>query len=342
MEKDNQDLRLQTLCLLTLTIIAIAAALTWLRPVMIPFILAVFFSLILTPLIDIQIKHFKLPRTLAIFTTLIIGFLILGLLFILVSTSVGEMATNADSYQQKLQELLNKASTASIFERFDIDLKSKIRPLFTMLGKNIGSIVGGTVNAIVGLMSQAILVLIFVCFLLVGRGKKKMQPDPLWLEAEGQIKRYLVTKVTTSAITAILVWGVLVILNVDLALVFGLFVFVLNFIPSFGSMIATFLPLPVVIISPESSSTTILLALLIPGVIQFTIGNVIEPKIMGESLNLHPVSILMALIFWGIIWGIVGMFLAVPLTAIMKIIFEKIELTKPLADLLAGGKQQSP
>ena len=78
------------------------------------------------------------------------------------------------------------------------------------------------------------------------------------------------------------------------------------------------------------------LAIVLPAVIQFVIGNVIEPRIMGGSLDLHPITILLALIVWGMLWGIVGMLLATPLTAVMKIFFERIEHTRAFADLLAG------
>ncbi|MFQ5550396.1 MAG: AI-2E family transporter, partial [Gemmatimonadales bacterium] len=78
------------------------------------------------------------------------------------------------------------------------------------------------------------------------------------------------------------------------------------------------------------------LAVLIPGAIQITIGNVIEPMVMGEGLDLHPVTILMMLIFWGLLWGVVGMLLATPITAVVKIIFARIEITRPVAELLAG------
>ena len=99
-------------------------------------------------------------------------------------------------------------------------------------------------------------------------------------------------------------------LGVDLALVFGLFAFLLNFIPNIGSVIATLLPLPVVMFNPEITPSTAALALTLPAAVQLTIGNFIEPKLMGTSLDLHPVSILMALVVWGTLWGIVGMLLA--------------------------------
>ncbi|WP_143300823.1 AI-2E family transporter, partial [Candidatus Entotheonella palauensis] len=118
--------------------------------------------------------------------------------------------------------------------------------------------------------------------------------------------------------------------------VFGLFAFLLNFIPSIGSIIATLLPLPVVLVDPESSLTTVILAIGLPGSAQFLIGSLIEPKVVGGTLNLHPVTILLSLIVWGMIWGIVGMFLAIPLTAVMQIFLERFEHTAPIAELLAG------
>ena len=80
----------------------------------------------------------------------------------------------------------------------------------------------------------------------------------------------------------------------------------------------------------------IILAIALPGTIQFIVGNLVEPKFLGDSLDLHPVVILMALIFWGMIWGPIGMLLAAPLTAITKIVLSKIEVTQPLAEAFTG------
>ena len=66
------------------------------------------------------------------------------------------------------------------------------------------------------------------------------------------------------------------------------------------------------------------------------VGNGVEPRLMGEGLDLHPLTILLALIFWGLIWGIVGMLLAAPITAILKIILARFETTKPMSEVLAG------
>ena len=136
--------------------------------------------------------------------------------------------------------------------------------------------------------------------------------------------------------TGLLVGLCLNLLGVELALVFGLFAFLLNFIPTVGSLISTFLPLPILLLNPEIGLATGIAAIFIPGTIHFTIGNVVEPLVMGDSLELHPVTILVALMVWGVLWGFVGMLLATPITAVMRILFGRMTQTQPLAELLSG------
>jgi AI-2 transport protein TqsA len=74
----------------------------------------------------------------------------------------------------------------------------------------------------------------------------------------------------------------------------------------------------------------------LPSGVQFMIGNLIEPRLMGKHLGLHPIVILLALIFWGVAWGIIGMLLAAPITATLRIILERIPQTRPVAMVMAG------
>jgi AI-2 transport protein TqsA len=224
----------------------------------------------------------------------------------------------------------------AFLQRHGVDTTRGFNPLSVLSASTVGSTLMRTTNAILGILSQGMMVMIFLFFLLIGRTTTEPRTSIVWQQVEARVRRYIVTKVLTSAATGLLVGVVLSILRVDLAMVFGLFAFLLNFIPNLGSIIATLLPLPVVLMNPDVSSTTAVLALVLPALIQFTIGNVIEPNVMGSSLELHPVTILLALVLWGTIWGIVGMLLATPITAAMKILFERLELTAPVANLLAG------
>jgi len=328
--------RVQTVCLVVLTTLAVGMALHWLAPVMIPFVLAAFFAFVLSPLIDIQVTRLKLPRPAAIAVTLMLAFVLFGGVATLVSASVGQLAANASGYQAKVTALLNEVTRALPLERFGIDAATVSDPLRKYSVGTLGSMLLGTGNAILDILSNGILVLIFLVFLLLGATGRAPDPDSTWSKIDARIKRYLVTKAGISAATGVLVGGTLALLGIDLALVFGLFAFLLNFIPSIGSIIATLLPLPVVIASPDVSQPAAVLAIAIPGIIQFSVGNLIEPKVMGESLDLHPVAILMNLITWGMLWGIVGMLLATPILAVIKILCERFPGTRPLAALLAG------
>jgi len=336
MHRDEVERRVQTVCLAILATLAVGATLHWLAPVMIPFVLAVFFAFILSPLIEFQVARLRMPRAAAIPITLVLAFLLFAGVAALVSASVGQLAANAEGYQAKATTLVNMAASMLSLERFGIDAAVVSDPLKKFSVGALGKLLLGTTNAILDLLSNGVLVLIFMVFLLLGASGRPPDPDSTWSEIDARIKRYLVTKGVLSAATGALVGSALSLLGIDLALVFGLFAFLLNFIPSIGSIIATLLPLPVVIASPDVSMVAAVLAIAIPGAIQLSIGNIIEPKVMGESFDLHPVAILMNLIIWGMLWGIVGMLLSTPILVVMKILLEKSEGTRPLAALLAG------
>ena len=330
MDPTRHEYRIQTICLLIVSTVAVAAALYWLRPVLVPFVLAVFIAYGLLPLVEFQVHRLRLPYLVAVASTLVIGVLILGSLGLLISTSVSQLQANAAAYQQQIELLGAKVSALLPAGTF----RAEGNPFAQLPLGNISGVLLQTTNAIVGLLSQGLLVLIFVLYLLLGGARQKA--GGVWAEIETRIEHYIVTKALISLATGVLVGLTLAVLGVDLALVFGLLAFLLNFIPSVGSIIATLLPLPVVVVSPDISATTAILAILLPSLIQIIIGNIIEPKVMGEALDLHPIVILMALIVWGMLWGVVGMLLATPMTAILKILFERLEPMAPVAQVLAG------
>ncbi len=341
MDRAETDRRIQTVCLLLLSAVAAGSALYWLRPVMVPFVLALFIALGISPLVDLQARRLRLPRPVAVGTTLLLVVVMAMGVLTVVSGAVSQLASNASTYQRQIEQLIGEVAGALPLETFDITREELLARLGSIPVGAIGSVLLSTTNALLDLLSKSLLVGIFVIFLLIGSsGSTRL--SGVWAEIAGRIERYLAAKAALSATTGVLVGGTLGLLGIDLAMAFGLFAFLLNFIPSIGSLIATLLPLPVLIASPNVSFGVAVAAIAVPGVIQFTIGNLIEPKVMGDSLDLHPVVILVALIIWGMLWGIVGMLLATPMTAIMKILFERLELTRPLAELMAGRLQSTP
>lgn len=138
-------------------------------------------------------------------------------------------------------------------------------------------------------------------------------------EITGQIQKYIISKIAMNLLAGILVSVVLLFLDVDFPFIWGAFTFFLNFIPSLGSAIALILPTLLALVQFETIGYGLLVAAII-GLIQTIIFNILEPKIIGNRLDLNPIVILLSVLIWGYIWGIIGMLLAVPLTAIIKII----------------------
>jgi len=330
---DQQEGRLRTACLLTITFILVAVALYLLREVMVPLVLAAFVMLAVTPLMDLQTRYLKAPRGVAVVGTLVLCIVVLVLFGLLISASVEQMASNASTYAAQIDKITNRISEALPLEKL---LGTDEGEVLNPMAEVIGRVVKGTMSAIGGVLGKGALVLIFLIFLLGGHNPEKVPTTGTRREIRESIQGYLVTKTIVSAITGVLVGVTLAALGVDMAVAFGLFAFVLNFIPNVGSVISTLLPLPVVALNPEVSTTVAVLAIAIPGALQFAIGNVLEPRLLGTSLDLHPIVILVALIFWSVIWGPVGMLLAAPITAILRILFSKLDVTAPLANILAG------
>jgi predicted PurR-regulated permease PerM len=152
---------------------------------------------------------------------------------------------------------------------------------------------------------------------------------------ENQVQHYLLIKTFVSILTAIISGVILYIGGFDFVLFSALLIFVLNYIPNFGSIVATTFP---VIIGLINDGFSLKVALVAAGLImtQMIIGNIIEPRITGRNLNISPIVILLSLIFWGYVWGIIGMMLAVPLTSAIKIIFSQIEGLKPIASMISA------
>lgn len=187
---------------------------------------------------------------------------------------------------------------------------------------------------LLNLISSTVLTSIFVGFMLAGRDPYKVSKG-IYAEIDRNVRKYIATKFFISAITGLLVWGCLAMIGMQFASMFGLIAFCLNFIPSIGSIIATLLPIPIAIVQFDSA-LMITLAIVLPGAVQMTMGNVIEPKIMGDGLQLHPATILLALAFFGMLWGPVGMLLAAPITAIVRIVLMRFKTTEPIGRLMAG------
>lgn len=139
-----------------------------------------------------------------------------------------------------------------------------------------------------------------------------------------QIQRYLISKMAINLAAGIVITIILSLFNVDFPIIWGLFVFLFNFIPALGSTIALLLPTLMALVQFESVGFAILIAVILAG-IQTLFFNLIEPNVLGKKLNLNPLVILLSVLAWAYVWGVAGMLLSVPLTAIINIILSNSE-----------------
>jgi AI-2 transport protein TqsA len=330
---DNRSERnwLVTGSLVFLAAVAASLVLHYTSAIMIPFVLAIFIVQIVAPVMDFLILKLKFPKMVAVAISLVVVFLFIGVLIYLVADMIQNIVVTASQYSQNFTALLTR-----IFElakEWDINIEQGqiIKELQSIVPKYASS----TFGSAFGFLTSLLFVIIFVLFLLLGRDPHKIRTG-MYADMDKKLRRYIVTKLVLSAITGFLVWVILSYFDLKLAAVFGLMAFLLNFIPSIGSIIATLLPLPIAFAQYPDRPFLIGAIILAPGIVQFIIGNVIDPKVTGEGLNIHPVVIILSLAFWGMIWGPVGMLLAVPVTAIIRIILMQTQTLKPVGDLLAG------
>lgn len=356
-ENESQS-RLQSLCLLILMAVAITYLVFWLRPVLVPFVVAVFVVSGISPVLDTLERRLGVSRIMAAGLTFLAGVVILVIFGISIWLSVLDLSSNAAAYRARVRNLVEEVE-AKIPLRLSSERQSdamgdsetpsgprsstkstdeKITHVIDELLRDGISVVS---QSLVSLVSTSVVVLIFVFFLLIGSpaidgGNQTLQ------EINRQVRSYLALKTVISIFTGLAFGLALRLFGVPMAFTFGVMAFLLNFVPNVGPIVASLLPIPLVIFDPGGTLIWMVGVISVTSTIQLISGNLVEPKIMGDSSDLHPVTILLALMFWGMMWGVIGMFLATPITAAVKIMLERIEQTRPVADLMAGRLGQEP
>ncbi len=326
-----------------LIIITTVVVLIFAQSIIIPFILAIIFWFIIR-VIKKQLRRVqfvnRLPHWLiTIFSSLLLlGFL--ALTTELITQNISELTKTIPTYQENVQKITN-----TINEQFDIDLGNMINDLFK--DYNFGDILTEVLSAITGIFGDAFTVILYLIFLLLEeplfpKKIRAMYPfeeqykhaTNLIGKIDHSIGNYIALKTLVSILTGILSYFVLLFIGVDAPAFWAFLIFILNFIPTIGSLIATIFP-AIFALLQFGEFTPGILVITIVGSIQLIIGNLVEPKLMGDSLNISPLVVLLTLAIWGVMWGFTGMLLSVPITVIMIIIMSEFQTTRPLAILLS-------
>lgn len=270
----------------------------------------------------------------------------------LINSSINELIASAPQYQDRFQALVRQGMKL-------MNLPEE-NPVEGLLGKiSIPTIVQRTAFALTSLAGDLGLILIYTAFLLLehrtfsrkleAMAKTETQHTQVrsaFVEISNDIKTYVRIKTALGLITALLVYAIIKGVGLQLAEFWAVVTFISYFIPTVGAIISVLGPMLLLII--QFTDVALIASVSIAIVtIQVAMNNAIEPKLVGRSLNLSSLVIIVSLVFWGLVWGVLGMFLCVPFMVIINIVLSKFEATRPIAILLSadgnvGSRQPAP
>jgi AI-2 transport protein TqsA len=326
-----------------LIVITIVVVLIYAQSIIIPFILAILFWFMIRVIKKILSKAKFIAKWPKWVLTILSSILLLSfLVFVInmITQNIQHISNTLPVYQANVNKL-----TQSINQRFNVDL-------FTMANNfakdlNFSNLLSKLISALTSLFGDAFTVLLYLVFLLLEEPifpmkleamypdkKKYDHANALINKIDHSIGNYIALKTLVSLLTGFLSYFVLLFIGVDAPLFWAFLIFVLNFIPTIGSLIATIFP-AVFALLQFGEFTPGILVLAIVGTIQLIVGNLIEPRVMGNTLNISPLVVFLTLSLWGVMWGITGMLLSVPITVIIIIIMSEFEGTRPFAILLS-------
>jgi AI-2 transport protein TqsA len=261
--------------------------------------------------------------------------------------SVRGAVQNAKQYESYVAALARKVTAAQdrlgqskLGERLDAQniLESQLQDI--PIGDIIARLSRWTITGALALLARLTLVIIFVLYLLSPDGGKR-QPramkNGVWAQIQRRTQKFVSMKLVISSCTGIVCGTVYYVLGVQLWHAFATMHIIFSLIPNVGAIIACLLPIPVVAIDDTMSPMRVLIAFALPTAAHLCVGYFVEPQLLGDCLNLHPVTVLASLAFWGVLWGIPGMLLACPLTSAIRVLLASIEVTQPFAEILSGN-----
>lgn len=350
----EKQLQVQNIYLSIPALIGLGYILYITQSFMIPFTVAVLFGILFAPFLTFLSRR-GIPESigsLIIFLGIFILFTLLGLI---VFQAVSSVAASVGKYEKQFEEIINYISLFTE-KNFDLSFKeeflgSEKKEFFTILSPaEIISTINQSVGSFVGFFTNLLLMLLFLMFILLGR---KVLTDKFFkfLASQSmennhsveiihsitqQIQNYLWLKTIISLATGLAIYFTALMFGLDFAIVWGFLGFILNYIPSIGPILASVPPIMLAYFQFYDNwlFATVLSVLILT--IQFVSGNIIEPKIMGDKLNLNIIVVLLCLFVWGMIWGFAGMVLSVPLTASLNIIFNNSPRYKHISILLSN------
>jgi len=325
-------------------LIAVVTILVYSEEYVVPFIIALFIWFIIHELREnmqmIPWVRNNVPIWLQSMTAFLIIMAVLTILLRVFYYNLSILYESLDLYQANFQLVLLKINKIA-----GLDVATKVNESMSQI--DIDALAGSVLDYTTALFGTGFLILIYIGFLLVEEtifplklkafypsAEEQEKTTQLFYKMDQNIGRYLRLKTLVSFMTGALSYVALLIFGVEAALFWAMLIFILNFIPTIGSLVATIFPALFAVLQMAELAPFVYIILSV-GTIQVVVGNVIEPKVMGNSLNISSLVVILSLTIWGGIWGIMGMILSVPITVVMIIVFEEIPSLKFIAIALS-------
>ncbi len=314
------------------------------RGLLIPIIIAIFIWHLLNTVNNAVQKTpwvgERMPTWFSMTFALLVITILVKLLIDIITNNVNDVISASPRYQENLLNILN-----TLDERFNIKLMAYFNNMVESI--SVQSIILNIYGVFTTITGSAVVIALYVIFLFVEQHFFTQKMNALFSHSAHRnlvnnilshivrdTQTYLGLKTLMSLLTAMSSWLIMKWVGLDFAEFWALLIFFLNYIPNIGAILATIFPAMLALIQFETWLPFFIITLAITA-IQFIVGNIIEPRFLGKSLNLSPLIILIALAVWGSIWGILGMFLSVPITVMMMIIFAHFDATRPIAIILS-------
>lgn len=316
------------------------------QPIVIAGVVAYLISILAHAISAMPLQGIRVPKWLSMVIALSIIFTIISLLVQLITENIKNVVDVAPAYQQNLETRI-----LDIYALFGVATEEapNLREFLDKI--DLSTYLQDFGKTVRNLVSRTGIIIVYLLFLLAEQRTFQPKIKALFPERLRQrevfklidhigkdVRLYIGIKVLTSGATALLSYLVMSLIGLDFASFWAVLIFLLNFIPTIGSIVATLFPSALALVQFDTLRPFVLVVVAI-SMVQFAIGSLVEPRLMGSKLNLSPMVILFSLGLWGAVWGIPGMFLCVPFTVIIMIVCAHFPATRALAILLSGNGQ---
>ncbi len=319
------------------------------KDIIVPLILAALLAILLNPVVNFLSNH-KINRTLSILLSILAAAILLAALLFFIGSQLARFSDSVPLFKQKFTELYQQL-LQWVGQTFNIP-SNKVTEWIGKTQKEVmsqsTSVMGRTLGTLSGMLGMFLLLPVYIFLflyyktLLLSFIAQLFQHAPsktvteVLAQTKSLIQSYLVGLLTETAIVATLNSVGLLIIGVEYAVVLGIIGAILNLIPYIGGLIATALPMLIAITTQDTTAALWVLALFV--VVQFVDNNLIVPNIVASKVKVNALVSIVVVLIGGALWGISGMFLSIPLVAILKVIFDRIDSLKPFGYLIGDDQ----